>query len=176
MRRVVWCAVALALCLAGCARQVRPAPQGEVEAGLLFPFGAPTVEVRKDEQLFAAAPVGSQPMPAYPPQLLESGLDARRVCVEIIVQADGQVASARRNNEAGECRFGEVEPAFVDSAVDTIRGWQFFGAQICRFPAHVEANDGCEGEGVEIEPIPMRLTYVFAFSVVDGEAQVRRLP
>src|SRR5690606_7271898 len=37
LRTATWCAVALALCLAGCARQVRPGPVGDVQAGVLIP-------------------------------------------------------------------------------------------------------------------------------------------
>lgn len=170
---MTWCTVALALCLAGCARQVRPAPVGDVQAGMLIPDGAPTWEEKPNERFLVATPVGTQPMPDYPPQYLGGGLEERLVCVEIVVHPDGHVISARRNREAVECWHGEVEAEFVDSAVEAISGWQFFGAQFCRFPEEVEPNDECAGDGVEIVPVPLRLTYVFAFSQVDGAEEVR---
>ena len=151
-------------------------PVGEVEAGLLIPFGAPTIEVSESETLFAAAPVGTQPMPAYPPGLLERALDPRQVCVELVVGMEGQVTSAPHNTQAAECRAGPVEPEFITSAVETVRDWRFFSGQVCRFPDGVQPNDACEGEGVNIEPVPLRLTYVFVYSVVDGQAQVQQVP
>lgn len=102
-------------------------------------------------------------------------MEDRLVCVDIVVHPDGHVTSARHNREAVECRHGDVEPAFVESAVDTIRDWQFFGAQLCRFPEGVEPNDECAGNGVETVPVPLRLTYVFVFSQLDEAVQVRSL-
>ena len=171
-RTATWCAVALALCLAGCARQVRPGPVGDVHAGVLIPTGASAWEEKPNERFLVAAPVGNQPMPDYPSQYLDSDLEERLVCVEIVVHPDGHVTSARHNHEAMECQHGDIELAFVDSALEAISGWQFFGAQLCRFPDGAEPNDECAGDGVEIVPVPLRLTYVFAFSQVKGEGKV----
>lgn len=173
LRTATWCALALALCLAGCARQVRPGPAGDVQAGVLIPAGAQAWEEKPNERFLVAAPVGTQPMPGYPPQHLDGGLEERLVCVDIVVHPEGRVTSARHNREAVECRHGEVEPAFVDSEVAAISGWQFFGAQLCRFPEEVDPNDECAGEGVEIIAVPVRLTYMFAFSQAEGEEEVR---
>ena len=172
LRTATWCALALALCLAGCARQVRPGPVGDVHAGVLLPTGAPAWEEKPNERFLVAAPVGNQPMPDYPPQYLDSDLEERLVCVDIVVHPDGHVTSARHNREAVECQHGDIEPAFVGRAVEAISGWQFFGAQLCRFPEGVEPSDECLGDGVEIVPLPVRLTYVFAFSQADGEGKV----
>lgn len=173
LRTATWCAVALALCLAGCARQVRPAPLGDVHAGVLIPTGASAWEEKPNERFLVAAPVGNPPMPNYPPQYLGSDLEDRLVCVEIVVHPDGHVTSARHNREALECQHGDIEPTFVGRAVEAISSWQFFGAQLCRFPEGIEPNDECVADGVEIVPVPVRLTYVFAFSQVDGEGKVR---
>lgn len=132
--RATWCALALALCLAGCARQVRPGPVGDVHAGVLIPAGAPTWEEKPNDRFLVAAPVGDQPMPGYPPQHLDGGLEERLVCVDIVVHPEGHVTSARHNHEAAECQHGDIEPAFVDSAIGAISGWQFFGASCAGFP------------------------------------------
>lgn len=175
LRTATWCAVVLALCLAGCARQVQPGPVGDVQAGVLIPTGAPAWEEKPNERFLVAAPVGDQPMPDYPSQYLDSELEERLLCVEIVVHPDGHVTSARHNREATECQHGDIEPAFVDSAIEAISGWQFFGAQLCRFPEGIEPDDECKGDGVEIVPVPVRLTYVFAFSQVDGEGKARAM-
>ena len=137
---------------------MRPGPVGDVQAGMLIPSGASAWEEKPSERFLVAEPVGNQPMPDYPSQYLGSDLEERLVCVEIVVHPDGHVSSA---------------PAFVDSAVATISGWQFFGAQLCRFPEGVEPDDACTGADADIVPVPLRLTYVFAFSQVEGEGQVR---
>ena len=168
-----WCAVVLVVCLAGCARQVRPGPVGDVQVGMLIPSGASAWEEKPNERFLVAEPVGNQSMPDYPSQYLGSDLEERLVCVEIVVHPDGHVSSARHNREAMECQHGSIEPAFVDSAVATISGWQFFGAQLCRFPEGVEPDDACTGDDVDIVPVPLRLTYVFAFSQMEGEGQVQ---
>ena len=171
LRTATCCAMALAVCLAGCARQVWPGPVGDVHAGVLIPTGALAWEEKPNERFLVAAPVGNQPMPDYPPQYLDSDLEERLVCVDIVVHPDGHVTSAR-HNRAVECQHGDIEPAFVGRAVEAISGWQFFGAQLCRFPEGVEPSDECLGDGVEIVPVPVRLTYVFAFSQADGEGMV----
>lgn len=175
LRTAIWCAVALAIGLAGCASQGRPAPLGEVQAGMLLPPGVSTWEERPNERFFVADPIGDPPMPEYPPEYLALDLDERQVCVEIVVHPDGYVTSARHNREVPGCGDEGIEPGFVDNAVETISSWPFFGAQLCRFPEGMEPNDGCEGEGVQIEPVPVRLGYVFSYVQVDGQARVEQV-
>ena len=55
--------------------------------------------------------------------------------------------------------------AWFEHAVDaTVRQWRFEPASICTFPAGVEKNYDCAGEGVVRKTVPLRLAFVFEFS------------
>ncbi len=121
--------------------------------------------------------LGPQPLPEYPREELERNREDQAVCIDVVVHPDGFVSRAEHNVSAPGCVPGPEDDVggFARSAVDSVKTWRYFGAQICRFPAGIEPNDRCDGDGVEIRPVPVKLTYVFRFSRTGG-TEVERLP
>lgn len=174
--------VLIALCsgvfLIACATKDKPGPSsGESSYHLMIPFGADRHDVRDDEEFFMADTLGPQPLPEYPREQLGRSLGDQAVCVDVVVHPGGFVSHAEHNMSAPGCvpEHGDDVGDFARSAVDAVRTWQYFGAQICRFPTGVEPNDRCDGDGVEIRPVTVKLTYVFRFSRTGG-TEVKRLP
>ena len=152
--------------LAACATKTGPRPSvGDSAYSMVIPFGAPQHEVRSDEIFLVADTLGPQPMPEYPAGYLGADLPVQVVCVDVVVEPEGAATRVSRHTGAPGCPDGTDARtlAFVHSTLDAVGAWRYFGAQICRFPAGIEHKDDCSGEGVEIRPVAVKLTYVFRF-------------
>ena len=55
-----------------------------------------------------------------------------------------------------------------------VRQWEFFAAAVCTFPPGVAKNHECEGDGVVVAPVAIRMAFVFSFEVDRGRAVVRQ--
>lgn len=147
-----------------------------VTSGLLIPEGADRYEVRENEIFIVADTFGEQPLPDYPESVLPMNLPLQTVCVDVIISTEGTVSDVRPNYDKAGCQASENAPvqAFIDSTRDAVLKWQFFAAAICRFPPGIEPNDRCEGDDVQIVPVPLKLTYYFDFEQTGGKPRVRR--
>ncbi|MFT4256353.1 MAG: hypothetical protein QM599_05275 [Pseudoxanthomonas sp.] len=131
--------------------------------------------MQNDEIFLVADKLPGQRDPEYPKEYLEKNLGSRVVCVDVVVDGDGSLREARINRSGPACMQGGHEgngDAFEASALKAVRDWVFLGSQICKFPPGVTPNDDCDGDGVRIEPVPVRLTYRFEFVQKNGIGQV----
>jgi len=154
-RVLVGAALAAAL-FAGC--KTRSA----VGMQMVLPPMAEVMDIPKDKAFLMASPV-SQPLPEYP-----SGVErdaSARVCIEFVVAETGAVSSATPIYGLPECPAwrAQLDPGFVDAALQAARRWQFLAAAICTFPPGSEVTDDCSGDGVEVRPVAIRIAYAFAF-------------
>ena len=138
----------------------------QVGAEMILPPMAPQMKMQSQEAFFMAEHLNPELLPDYPEALLEKGPEQATVCVEIVVDADGTVSWTAPLRAGPRCP-AEALPALAwfEHAVDrTVRQWRFEPASVCTFPAGVEKNYDCIGEGVVRKTIPLRLAFVFDFS------------
>lgn len=159
--------------LTGCAhKEMSKDGVGLVNSGLLIPMGASRYEMEKNEIFLMADRLPGFQEPRYPQEYLGQDMDTRTVCVDLVVDSEGAVSSASINRTEHVCAGGGAPAAFEEAALESVREWQFFAAQICTYPDGVEPDARCEGEGVSSQLVPVRLTYVFEFSQAGGKSSV----
>jgi hypothetical protein len=132
---------------------------------LIFPESVLRYEMRGDQMFLAPEFVSEPALPAYPAHLLRAGLPEQVICVEVDIDTGGEVFATRELTDTAGCPTVDAQPdgAFYDVAVTAAVSWQFLAAAVCTFPANIEANDRCEGEGVTMEPVEVRLAFAFSF-------------
>lgn len=141
----------------------------QIERAMVLPPSAQMHTVESHQRFLMATPI-HDPDPAFPVGArLEREL---RLCVGFVVDADGAVRNVAADHENVGCAdsTGVAAAPFVEAVTGTLRTWRYFGAAICTFPAGVDpdSDPGCEGEGVGIDAVPIRLRYVFTFSSERG--------
>lgn len=177
----------LALMLAGCATQPAKEPEGSRfnlnqhrqmltpessgGAGEIQPYElAATESFRMPVVLSAADPV-------LPSEYASRSLDATTVCVNVIVDALGQVQRTAPLLSHSACGAGAEagNAALLQASLAATAGWSFEPAAVCHYAAGVRApsNGGCANAS-RIEAVPVTLAYAFTFEVVEGRALVRR--
>ena len=129
---------------------------------MVLPPMAQVIDVPKDKVFLMASPV-SQPLPDFPSGV-PRGTNAS-VCVELVIDEDGAVASATPLYGLPECPTlqEELDSRLVGSAVGAAEQWQFLAAAICTFSPDVPMTDDCSGDGVVISPVAIKIAYVFTF-------------
>lgn len=162
MRNSVTCfrtiagAALIVVAVAGC--KTRSA----VDMRMVLPPMTEVMDVPKGKTFLMASPV-TQPMPKYPVGV-QRGASAH-VCIELVIDENGAVASATPLYGLHECPAAqdELDTRFVDSAVEAAGRWQFLAAAICTFPEGGEATDDCSGDEVVVTTVAIKLAYVFTF-------------
>ena len=147
---------------------------GDVGMGMVLPKSAEKLEVPKDQQFLFSTPIAEPILPDYPVELIASKATAN-VCIEIIIDENGEVTHTVPLFDAPGCEItaSSRNPLFVDASIRAIKQWQFSAAAICKFPTTAVKNDTCDGEGVVITTIPIKLAYTFSFSVKNKNPIVR---
>ena len=161
MRRIGACIVAMAgvLLQPGCTsgRTIT-----RVDRDLILPADAEVLVVERNQRLI---PPGSidQPSPEYPELPADVAPRDVVVCVELVVGADGAVASVRQfaPEPACESPASRASAVFFPAVAAAVRRWAFFGAAICTF-VHAEAE--CDGDAADLAAVPMTLAYRFVFT------------
>jgi hypothetical protein len=145
----------------------------EIDKSMILPAGAAQLEVPSDQTFLMAGPL-SNPLPGYPSGLVATAKDAIAVCAEFVVEADGSVRTVTPLFALPECPLSQadVDPRYVAAVADAVRQWQFFAAATCRFPPGMAKNDTCDGEGVVVTPVAIKLAYVFTFHAERGHGSV----
>lgn len=176
----------LLLSLAGCATQpvviekdadsynigqqlLPPLPNGG-QAGQVQPYTLSGRDVfRMPEPLHA-------PLPELPVAASGQTLPPVTVCLNVVVDAQGQVPRSLPLSQRSECAAGEDEQnaVLLIAAADAVRQWRFRPAAICRFAPGVRpvAENDCTG-AEKVEDVPVTLAYAFTFEIVQGQARVR---
>jgi len=140
------------------------------QAGQVQPYELSGREVfRMPEPLHA-------PLPELPATASRQTLPPVTVCLNVVVDARGQVQRGFPLLAHSQCGAGNDarNAMLLQAAADAVRGWRFRPAAICRFaPGIVPVTAGdCTG-AAQVEEVPVTLPYAFTFEVVQGQAQVR---
>ncbi len=161
---IAFCAL---LAMAGCATTT----SSSVDRRMVLPAGAERHQVDEDQHFLIAGLISS-PMPDFPPGAgTKDG--TREVCVEFVVTVDGLVEEVVFPRSEGGCaRTGDDKALFEQAVSEALARWQLTGAAICTFPAGVPRDESCEGEGVLVRAVPIRLMYVFSFTQANGKRSV----
>lgn len=175
-RKLSLCAWAslLLIGVSGCAshRPTAAEPSGLVGMELIIPDAGSRYQMRADQAFLMPEFAGTPALPVYPEELLAQRVPAQRVCVEVHIDAGGAVTASRTVVDAAGCASA-ADPyvsLFHESVVAATSGWQFLAAAVCTFPEGVEHHERCEGDGVTIEAVPVRLAFAFVFRVdTDGQ-------
>lgn len=167
--------ILLVIAGSGCQTIANRTVDADVGVTMIPAADAPSLDLQS-HQRFQMASSTFEPLPVYPPEQIGIKADTISVCVEIVVDSAGHVASAEPRHALPECPLAadDVPAEFTSAALAAIRRWQFIPAEICEFPPGVETNPHCSGAGVTLRAIPIRLAYAFSFAVIDGQVQVRR--
>ena len=129
---------------------------------MVLPPMAEVMDIPKNKTFLMASPV-AQPLPAYPSGVQRG--DSTRVCIELVIDENGAVASTTPLYGLPECPAPkeELDPQFVGAAVDAAGRWQFLAAAVCTFPEGAETMDDCSGDEVVVTTVAIKIAYVFTF-------------
>ncbi len=116
------------------------------------------------------------PLPELPAMQARQSLPPVTVCLNVVVDAQGQVQRSFPLLAHSQCGAGnDAGNAYLLQAADAaVRQWRFTPAAICHFaPDATPAVAGdCSG-AARVEDVPVTLPYAFTFEIVQGQAQVR---
>jgi hypothetical protein len=156
--------LALMSAAAGCASK-----SDVVDMRMLLPPPAERPRLVERQHFIMAAPIRNA-LPVFPEAVPTREADTV-VCVEIVVSEHGDVPTARIVRDVGGCG---AQPGlqFEQQVLQAVRSWSFFAAALCEFPQGIERNEECEGDGVMVRAVPIKLTYAFTFSRKGGRKNV----
>lgn len=157
----------IAFTFVGCATST-----GIVDRRMILPPAADKYSVDEDQRFLMAIPVRA-PIPEFPQEMANRG-GPRKICVEFVVTSDGLVEQIEFiDTTLPDCQTTNLEDSiFREAVTEALTQWSFIGAAICTFPEGVEKDDDCQGEGVEVRAVPIRLMYVFTFDTKSGRASI----
>ncbi|AZR22371.1 hypothetical protein [Xanthomonas vasicola] len=140
----------------------------KIEKGMILPDGVEQVKLSSNQKFLMATPVVNS-MPPFPVEA--TGLVDILICIEFVVMEDGSVSSVRQIDASPGCERvnSESSKIFAPEVLGAVTHWSFLGAAICSYKVN-EAE--CDGQGVEITPIPIKLAYKFNFLQSNGVRNV----
>lgn len=163
-----------AACLAGCRTTPvePPPPVASVDVALVPPPpGATRLELDPGQAFVYPLLVESR-MPEYPADLLALRLPPHTLCVDVDIDAHGQVSAVRHRDGADCPASGPQQPRFAALLEDAVRRWRFDPALVCRTPDRRPSADPCAEPDVIETPVALRLSYAVVFSQEDGQPVV----
>lgn len=171
-----WLAVLLLAVLAngaGCGARTEAMLRGE--PGLILPDFAESYELRADEgfrmpELIEPASMPTLALPsATQPTDAANTLQAA-VCVELETSATGEVMGQRFFADARYCPTDPsgLTDALQRAVLDATAGWRFRPAAFCTADVTDPDIDPCGEPAAVIEPVGVKLAFVFAFEAEDG--------
>jgi len=144
----------------GCAHRTQ-----RVERARVLPPSAQTRAIASNQRFVMAAPI-EDPDPVYPAGVQLDG--TLQLCTTFVVTADGEVADVAFDRESSACAEpGTPASAPFEHAIGTtLEQRRYFAAAVCTFPDgnDPESDPRCDGAGVRMAPVPIRLRDVFTFS------------
>ena len=178
--------MACALLLAGCASHERLTAQDTRAENV----DHQRLQLRSDGggagaiEAYALRPTEGYRMPQLhtaPPPVLGSTdprqeLTPTRVCLQLVVDADGRVQRSLPLADRPECEAGAaaVNLPLLQAAQEAVAMWRFSPAALCHFPAGKVPRDATDCAGAErVEPVPVSLLYAFTFEIVKGRQYIR---
>ena len=100
-----------------------------------------------------------------------------RVCLQVVIDAEGRVERSVPLSDRSECAAGNAaeNAPLMQAAQEAVAMWRYTPAAVCHFPPQRVPTDRGDCEGAErIEPVPVSLLYGFTFEIVKGQHVVRR--
>lgn len=98
------------------------------------------------------------------------------VCLQVVVDAQGQVERSLPLTDRAECGAGIAaeNAVLLRAAQAAVARWAFSPAAVCHFEPGPRPDDrgDCEG-AARIEPVPVSLLYAFTFEIIHGRHVVR---
>lgn len=164
---------ALAL-LAACASQPpappAPAASGRVSGELLLAADTPVAQPEPDEVHEPPVQRADNPLPAYPPDLVDARLPPQSVSVRIVVDREGRVARVDPLESAGT-----PDARFLAAVREAVLQWRFEPFLVIEWGDGPDADGDGEPDGQQVvgeQTRPFRFDMRFHFEVVDGVARV----
>lgn len=154
-----------------------PAPTGAVGATLLAPAADTRRMERVPHQRFLHPNLEADvALPVYPEALLAQRLPPVTVCVDVVVDAAGQVTAVapRQDGDCASASTGDTA-VFLEAVRTAVAGWRYAPALLCEAPVGYTGDDACTAEGVVETPTAVRLSYAFRFSQTAGRPEVERV-
>ncbi|NYZ61408.1 energy transducer TonB [Luteimonas deserti] len=94
------------------------------------------------------------------------------LCTTFVVTTEGEVEDIAFDRESSACAEpGSAAVASFERAVRAaLERWRYFGAAVCTFPDGIDPDSDprCDGPDVRVDPVPIRMRYVFTFSSERG--------
>lgn len=116
------------------------------------------------------------PLPELPDMPAQRSLPPVTVCLNVVLDAQGQVQRSFPLLAHSQCGAGNdaANGHLLQAAGDAVRQWRFAPAAICHFAAGTSpaAPDDCTG-ATTVEEVPVTLPYAFTFEIVQGRARVQ---
>jgi len=145
---------------------------------LTIPKNAESYAENENQAFLLGERVGEPQSPVYPPELVGSHLPPQSVCVEFDIDETGNVVAARPllgQSDDDDCPIQNRQPdtRFFIEARKAVLLWKFEPARMCTYPTGTKADQGCEGENVTVERVPIRLAYHFDFTSGSAGSQVK---
>jgi hypothetical protein len=163
----------LALVLVGCASS--PAIRRATSSyQVIVPSGSERYKENKDQKFLLGDRIGIASLPEYPQAAQANHIPVQIVCIEIDIDTDGRVFDSRPLYDVAGCpaKAESSSDLFLGSAQSAVKQWIFMPARMCTFPSGTETDDSCAGDNVTIEYVPVRLAFMFYFSVAEGQPHV----
>lgn len=157
-------AIVATLLATACSHRVQ-----RVEREMVLPPFAQVHKVDTNQRFLMAAPI-EDPDPVYPARAALRGV--LQLCAAFVVTAEGGIADVAIDQQGDNCADPD-DPAtapFETAVRAALQRWRYFGAAVCTFPdgGDPDSDPRCEGPDVRVDPVPIRLRYVFAFSSERG--------
>ena len=150
-------------------QQLLPPASNGGQAGQIQPYTLSGSEVfRMPEPLHA-------PLPELPTTGSTQSLPPVTLCLNVVVDAQGQVSRSLLLAQRAECIAGnEVQnETLLRAASDAVQQWKFLPAAICQFAHGMQAGAGSDCSNAErVETVPVTLAYAFTFEVLQGQTRV----
>lgn len=104
-------------------------------------------------------------------------LPPTRICLQVVVNAEGRVERSVLLNDRAECVAGTTaeNAVLVQAAQEAVAQWRYSPAAVCHFaPGKVPEDRGDCRDADRVEPVPVSLLYAFSFEIVKGMQIVRQ--
>ena len=167
------CICLIATVVLGCAANA-PERRATSSYQIIVPSTSERYEESPNQKFLLGDRIGAALLPEYPQPALAKHLPVQIVCIEIDIDADGHVSDSRPLYGVAGCPSDTLSPSemFLASAKLAVKQWVFMPARMCTFPPNAQTNDSCASDDVTVEYVPVRLAFMFYFSIEEGRARV----